>query len=218
MIQARQSLDSGYLLRLGEVFGVVLLCLHVLTGCAFHKTVSGERYERALKLVDEGVGKMREGKFREAQVAFSMAEDLAPLAAAVDGQGCIALLSGELEKAERLFEQAHEMDGAYENALANLALLHEIKGDVVKARKLYDKAIEGLPDSIAARNNRAALEYDDGARKMEVVEELQKAGLLGEHHVVQDNLVRLGHPLVVPETGKKDASLRGINDGGATLQ
>ena len=155
---------------------------------------------------------MREGKLREAQVAFSMAEELVPLAAAVDGQGCVALLTGELERAEQLFHQAYDMDESYDNALANLALLHEIRGEHDKAKKLYDKAVEGLPDLVAARNNRAALEYDRGGRKMDVVEELEKAGLIAEHHVVRENLQRLGHPMPAADAAKEKSRPRSVRE------
>ncbi len=176
----------------------LILSLQVLSGCFLYGSVSEERYKQALQLIDQGTGNIREGKLREAQVAFSMAEELAPLAAAVDGQGCVALLSGELDRAEGLFKRAYEMDGSYDQALANLALLHDIRGSHEEAKKLYDKAVEQLPESVAARNNRAALEYDRSGRKMEVVQELEKAGLIAAHHVVRENLARLGHPMPEP--------------------
>jgi Flp pilus assembly protein TadD len=98
------------------------------------------------------------------------------------------------------------MDGSYDNALANLALLKDIRGERDEAKRLYDKAIESMPDAVAARNNRAALEYDSGARKMDVVQELEKAQLIAEHHVVRENLARLGHPVPEPAKQGVDAS------------
>jgi Flp pilus assembly protein TadD len=188
---------------------VLLMCGQVLGGCFMYGTVSEERYKQALQLVDQGTGKIREGKLREAQVAFSMAEDLASLAAAVDGQGCVALLSGDLDRAESLFKRAYNMDGSYDQALANLALLHDIRGSHAEAKKLYDQAIENAPESVAIRNNRAALEYDRNGRKMEVVQELEKAGLIADHHVVRENLMRLGHPMPAP--AKPEKSSRGAS-------
>jgi len=168
------------------------------------QTVSDERLKQALQLVDQGTSHLREGKLRDAQVAFSMAEELAPIAPAVDGQGCVALLSGEFDRAESLFKRAYDMDSTYDQALGNLALLRDITGQHQEAKRLYDEAIEALPESVPARNNRAALEYDRGARKMEVVDELQKAGLIADHPVVRENLSRLGHPM--PERSEPSES------------
>jgi Flp pilus assembly protein TadD len=174
------------------------MCFQVLSGCFLPPTVSDERYNQALQLVDTGTNHIREGKLKEADTAFSIAEELAPLAAAVDGQGCVALLSGEFDRAESLFKKAYDMDSSYDHALANLALLNDIRGRSDEAKRLYDEAVESLPESVAARNNRAALEYDRGERKMEVVHELEKAGLIADHHVVRENLGRLGHPMPAP--------------------
>jgi Flp pilus assembly protein TadD len=181
------------------------MCFQVLSGCSLQPRVSDERYYQALQLVDRGTNKIREGKLQEANTAFSMAEELAPLAAAVDGQGCVALLSGDFDRAERFFKRAYDMDGTYDQALANLALLNDIQGQRDEAKRLYDKAIESLPESVAARNNRAALEYDRGERKMEVVHELEKAGLIADHHVVRENLGRLGYPLPEPAQAPESA-------------
>lgn len=170
-------------------------CIQVLSGCFLQPTVSDERYKQALQLVDQGTNHIREGKFKEAHTAFSMAEELAPLAAAVDGQGCVALLSGEFDSAERLFRRAYDMDETYDQALANLALLNDIQGRRDEAKRFYDRVVKSLPESAAARNNRAALEYDRGASKIEVVHELEKAGLIADHHVVRENLSRLGYPM-----------------------
>lgn len=187
--------------RQAAVFTTLVLCFQVLSGCFMADSVSDERIKQALQLVDRGTASIREGKLHEAQVAFSMAEELAPVAAAVDGQGCVALLSGEFDRAEKLFKRAYDMDETYDQALANLALLHDIRGSRDEAKRLYDTAIESLPDSVTARNNRAALEYDRSGRKMEVVQELEKARLAGDHHVVRENLARMGQPVPEPAQG-----------------
>lgn len=162
------------------------------TGCAIRpEPVSKERYDRAVALIESGTESLRKGRLSEADAAYSASFELAPLAPALDGQGCVALLSGELERAEGLFKRAYEIDKRYDHALANLALLHDIRGEFGEAKRLYDTVIASLPDSTAVRNNRAALEYDRGASKIEVVRELEKAALVGRHHVVDDNLSRL---------------------------
>ncbi len=171
--------------------GIVILGLAVMfSGCAFNQ-VREDRYQQAVKLVDEGAKQLREGKLNEASNAFSVAAELAPLAAAVDGQGCVALLQGDFAKAEEFFNRAYEMDGSYDEALGNLALLMDITGRHEKAKVLYDQVIEKLPEHVGLRNNRAALEYDQGARKMVVIQELEKAALIGNSPVIKANLERL---------------------------
>jgi Flp pilus assembly protein TadD len=181
-----------------SVVVVLSLCVEVLSGCFIHPTVSAERHRQASQLVDQGTKDIREGRLKEANSAFSMAEELAPIAAAVDGQGCVALLFGEFDRAERLFKRAYDMDDTYDQSLANLALLMDIQGRHAEASRLYDEVMKVLPESVAARNNRAALEYDGGGRKMEVLHELRKANLIADHHVVRENLSRLGGPMPVP--------------------
>jgi Flp pilus assembly protein TadD len=154
-------------------------------------TVPQERYKQALALVDQGTVSIRAGRLEEAQAAFSLAEELVSLAAAVDGQGCVALLKGEFELAEKLFERAYQMDGTYDHALANMALLKDISGNHEEAQRLYERALTSLPEYVPVRNNKAALEYELRGRKMEVLPQLEKASLLTEHPVVSENLSRL---------------------------
>jgi Flp pilus assembly protein TadD len=169
---------------------LIMVLAFSLAGCAFNQ-VREDRYQQAVKLVDEGAKQLREGKLNEASNAFSVAAELAPLAAAVDGQGCVALLQGDFAKAEEFFNKAYEMDSSYDEALGNLALLMDITGRHEKAKALYNQAIEKLPEHVGLRNNRAALEYDRGARKMVVIQELEKAALIGDSPVIKANLERL---------------------------
>lgn len=168
-----------------------------LAGCFQRASVPEERYQRALALVDEGTTLLREKKPSEAGVLFSMAAELAPIAAAVDGQGCAALMEGHLQLAEELFEKAYDMDETYDEALANLAVLKDIQGDSRAALKLYTRFLEAHPDSGLARNNKAALEYDLGLRRMLVAQELEKARRLSEHGVIKDNLERMSAEFTV---------------------
>ena len=162
-----------------------------LSGCAFGGKLPQERYDRAMRLVDEGSTQLRHGRLNEALAAFTMAYEIAPLAAAVDGQGCVAVLEGRYNDAEMLFNKAYEMDGKYDNALGNLALLMELTGRQDEAKELYNQVVALFPEHPGFRNNRAVLEYDQGERKMLVVQELEKADLVAEHAVVKANLERL---------------------------
>lgn len=182
------------------LFTVLIVVAQVsLVGCFTRELVPEQRYQRALALVDEGTTLLRKKKLTEAAVLFSMAAELAPLAAAVDGQGCVALLEGDLVRAEELFEKAYEMDETYDEALGNLAVLRDIQGNSHEALRLYTRFLEAHPDSGIARNNKAALEYDLGARRMLVVQELQKAGRLSEHGIIKDNAQRLATDFVLSE-------------------
>jgi Flp pilus assembly protein TadD len=162
-----------------------------LGGCLLAPQVPEERIAQALKLVDQGAVHLRMGKLQEASTAFSLAAELAPLAAAVDGQGCVALLQGDFSRAENLFTKAYQMDNSYDEVLANLALLKDILGQKEKAKDLYNQSVKLMPASVPPRNNKAVLEYEQGQRKIEVLEELEKAGLIAEHGVVSENVARL---------------------------
>jgi Flp pilus assembly protein TadD len=134
---------------------------------------------------------MREGRFDEADAAFSVAHDLVPLAAAVDGRGCIALLRGEWEQAEGFFEEAYMMDQSYDKAAANLALLLDVKGEPDRARELYKWYLERHPDDAGVRNNMAALEFDQGGDKKLILQELLRAAAVSRHGVIIDNITQL---------------------------
>lgn len=177
-----------------EVNPLMLLTLCVVTllgGCSWRPSIPPERYEMAGKLIDEGTQYLRERKFKEANTAFSIASELAPVAAAVDGKGCAALLQGQYTEAERFFTQAYDMDNTYDQALANLALLHDLMGKKDQALGLYNKYISLFPDSAIARNNRAVLEYDRGERKILILEELNKAARLADLGVIRENVATL---------------------------
>ncbi len=176
---------GGFWLRL--MFTLLLS----LSGCVFGGKLPQEQHDRAMQLVDQGVTQLRQGRLNEALAAFTMAYEIAPVAAAVDGQGCVAVLEGRYSDAEMLFNRAYEMDGKYDNALGNLALLMELTGRQDKAKELYNQVVALFPEHPGFRNNRAVLEYNQGERKMLVVQELEKADLVAEHRVVKANLERL---------------------------
>ena len=79
------------------LLGALLLPLLSAVGCLLPGSIPDERFEQAERLVDEGTLALRDGKLEEAQAAFSLSRDLAPLAAALDGQGCVALLRGDVQ-------------------------------------------------------------------------------------------------------------------------
>lgn len=167
------------------------LAVVVLAGCAAKAPISEARYQQALALVDQGVLSMREGRLDEADAAFSVAHDLVPLAAAVDGRGCVALLQGEWEDAERFFEEAYMMDQSYDKAAANLALLLDIRGEPDRARELYKWYLDRHPDDAGVRNNMAALDFDRGTDRDLILQELLRAAAISRHGVIIDNITHL---------------------------
>jgi Tfp pilus assembly protein PilF len=169
----------------------IVVWVLALTGCARNPPVPEERFQRAQHLVDIGTEFLRRRELREARKAFELASDLAPVAAAVDGRGCVALMEGRYADAEDLFGEAYAMDRTYDQALANLALTRELRGEVEDARSMYLKYLDNHPDSAQVRNNLAALEYDRGKGKIGTVEALEKAITLSDQAVIRDNLAVL---------------------------
>jgi Flp pilus assembly protein TadD len=149
------------------------------------------RFQRAQGLVDIGTEFLRRRDLQEARKSFELASDLAPVAAAVDGRGCVALLEGRYMDAEELFREAYNMDRDYDEALANLGLVKELQGEGEEARGIYLEFLENNPDSARVRNNLAALEYDRGTGTMVTVEALEKAITLSDQAVIRDNLAVL---------------------------
>jgi tetratricopeptide (TPR) repeat protein len=131
------------------------------------------------------------GNFAEASRFYEVAAELAPVAAAVDGLGCIALVEGRYDEAESFFREAYQMDGEYDEALLNLGLLRELQGRQEESRDIYLNYLEKYPDSVRARNDLFALEYDRGRGKMGILRELAKAQTLSDDPVVRANVAIL---------------------------
>jgi Flp pilus assembly protein TadD len=159
----------------------------------------------ALQLVDRGTLLLREKRFTEAEAAFQAAYELAPLPAALDGQGCSAFHRGDLIGAEQLFRQAYSMDVKYDEALANLGLVLALQGRTEEASATYRSYLARRPEAAHVRNNLIVLEYERGEATMTVVSELRKASLLTNHGVIADNLQtldRLSEPPGGDESGE----------------
>lgn len=169
----------------------ITLLLGFLCGCSPQRAVPERDYTRALELVDHGIVLLRENKLDEARRSFELAGDLAPLAAAMDGLGCVELVSRNFAEAASLFEKAYEMDGSYDTAAVNQGLALELDGKIDEARGIYMKMLDKNPLLVEARNNLAALEYDRGAGTIEVLRELDKALILSNHEVIRDNVKSL---------------------------
>ena len=134
---------------------------------------------------------LREGRLSDAATAFGLARDYAPLAAALDGKGCVAFLKGDFAQAEDLFRQAYESDVTYDEALGNLALVLDVVGRHEEALDLYGELLEQHPEAARQRNNRAALAFDEATDPREVEAELAKAALLLGAGIAESNLTRI---------------------------
>ncbi len=173
----------------------------LVMGCVPMQGPSSQEHAQALKLVDQGVLALRAGDLDAALASFQMADELSPIAAAIDGLGCVALLKGDLDTSERLLWQAYNMDQSYDNALTNLALLYELRGDKARAEELYKQALQAEPGNFRARSNFVVLMHDNISRGAhlqgsasadpQVEAELRKTYALAPHPIVAHNLERL---------------------------
>jgi tetratricopeptide (TPR) repeat protein len=175
--------------RVGPSRYALTVLFLIFQGCVYaNGSIPPERYQRAVALVDTGTSLLRERRFPEALAAFSAASDLAPLPAALDGQGCVALLEGDFGRADKLFKGALALDESYPEALGHVALLRDLEGRTQEALVLYNQYLMKRPESGAVRNNRAALEYERGGRTIDTAQEFEKAALFSNLGVVKDNL------------------------------
>ncbi len=139
-------------------FSKVYFCLllSALSACGIYlPEVSFDEHNRALALVDQGTGYLYQQEFDKAQASYEMAFELAHLAAALDGLGCIQFYRGDITGAEHLYQAALERDPEYFGALGNLALLYEQIGDLSAAEKHFIAALEAEPENFRVRNNYA---------------------------------------------------------------
>ena len=169
---------------------MLILVFLFQSGCVVTSGSTSQELSDALHLVDQGVALLREEKIDQAEAAFRVAYALARIPQAVDGLGCVAFRRGEFITAEGLFQQAFEMDSRYSEALANLALLHDLHGDKEVARTLYQRVVDYDPQSARTRNNFAALLFEHsekGAARLELL----MANANAEHKLIHQNLKKM---------------------------
>lgn len=169
----------------------IIIIVSAVLGCVPPALLPEERYRRAEALVEKGNELLRAGKFVEARHSYDVAAELAPVAAAVDGLGCIALLEGRFDEAEELFQAAYEMDAGYDEAIMNLGLLRQLQGQTEEAQAIYLSFLEKNPDSVRARNDLFALEYDQGRGRIDILREFAKAQTLSDEPLIRANVATL---------------------------
>jgi tetratricopeptide (TPR) repeat protein len=73
------------------------------------------------------------------------------------GAGLLALVCGELEKAQSAFEHALLLEPKHANTLYHLGLVSEIRGDFVTASRLYSAGLDTSPSHKKLIQRRARL-------------------------------------------------------------
>ena len=172
----------------------MLICGLLIQGCAELPGVDPHEALRAESLLDQGILKLRQGQLDDAAAAFQVAYEIAPSAGALDGLGCVALLSRNFAQAERLFLRALETEPEYRNALGNLGLLYELTGRRREALQLYQAAIRSNPRNFRFRNNLAALLAEGASserERAEALNQLREAAALASHPLIMSNLAML---------------------------
>jgi Tfp pilus assembly protein PilF len=149
---------------------------------------------KATELIDRATLLLREGMLGEAQAGYEVAVSVMQLPAAYDGLGSVAFRRKDYSEAAKYFWKAYELDSDYSHVLANLALLYEVTGNRERANELYIRAVKENPDYALVRNNYAVFlaydfEYEPNADQ--AYAELQRARVLAQHPVIEDNLKQL---------------------------
>jgi tetratricopeptide (TPR) repeat protein len=141
----------------------------------------------ALELVDTATLQLELGNIEQADAAYRMAFERYPLAAALDGIGCVALYVGDLKKAHQFFSLAYEADTDYHSALGHRAMAYELEGNRAEADRLYQQALLLEPTDGRIRNNYAAFLFDGGLSPRAITEVRDQ--LLQVHSVMDHDLV-----------------------------
>lgn len=166
----------------------IIFLLISLSGCFAGRAPSPQELHEASMLVDYAVEHLREGNLEQAEATFQVAYELAGLAAAIDGLGCVAYMREDYARAESLFWQAYDMDATYDTSLSNLALLYEVQGRKKEAFELYQKALSADPKNHRLRNNYAGFLYENNGAKAQVLGELLKAEALFNDSKIYGNI------------------------------
>ncbi len=174
----------------------LLLPLFIFTffsGCAVQQEApyNPETYMRAKGLIDQGTLLLRQEQLSKAKATFEVALSVMKLAAAYDGLGVVAFLQKDYENAAYYYWKAYRQDTEYTHVIGNLALLYEVTGNTTRARALYEEAIEKNPDYAPFRNNYAAFLEANGDYRKEVRAELQRASVLAQHPIINNNVYLL---------------------------
>lgn len=112
---------------------------------------------KAKELLISGAKALDDDELDVAAAAFRLSQQLVPSAEAWDGLGCIALLRGDLNRAEASFFRAIDTDRHYYNVYSNLALLELARGAIPEAKYYFRKSLANDRLNSRSRSNYAIL-------------------------------------------------------------
>lgn len=141
---------------------LLLLSACSLTSCSVSRAPSLEERTKVKNLIEKATKEIRLGRIEQAKAFVDIAEQLAPLDPSVsDARGCISWYYKDYFAARNYFNTAMLLDPSFENPYVNLAYLEEKRGRVEIAKSLLQKVLKINPLNHKARNNYAALLYDN---------------------------------------------------------
>lgn len=160
-------------------------------GCVPTKVNDIKYSQEADSALGAGVIFLRLQRLTEADAAFRAALELKVSAEGYDGLGCVALLNGNFEEAEKYFYKAREINPEYARAVAHVAYLEELRGQARNAERLFNQALFEDPTDIYTRNNFAGFLAEEAGTIEGARHELRKAQAIYPHEVIRRNLETL---------------------------
>jgi Flp pilus assembly protein TadD len=145
--------------KIGMALFMVIWC-SMLLGCSLppaERVPTVSEQVKAKELLISGAKALDDDELGVAAAAFRMSHELVPSAEAWDGLGCVALLSGDLDRAESLFFRALDADRGYYNVYGNLALLELARGSIPVAKYYFRKSLTNDKLNFRSRSNYAIL-------------------------------------------------------------
>ncbi|MDH5445569.1 MAG: tetratricopeptide repeat protein [Gammaproteobacteria bacterium] len=159
-------------MRISTLFINTLVIAAILTGCATQETqpdkVSAQDIDKALKQTSEAdiakykeiLALINEGKLDKAEAALKdFADDQQALAGPWANLALISIKRNKLEEAEQRLQKALARNPEMPQALNMMGFIEKQKGNIVKARDYYLRAIE-IKDNYALAHYNLALVYD----------------------------------------------------------
>jgi len=111
------------------------------------------RKDKIMKVIDEGYGLLKEGKWEDAYSLFrKVSENGYRDPKLFNGMGVALMHLGKFDDAEVFLKETLNMEDN-DIYLTNLGNLHYRKGDVDRAIKIYSKVLKRNPDCYLALNN-----------------------------------------------------------------
>ncbi len=144
---------------------VSIFSLFSLSACslpAMPRVPTLEERAKVKILIEKATVEIKTGEIGKAKAYVDIAEALAPNdPRVIDAKGCIAWYYKDYFEAKKHFDNAILIDRSFENAYVNLAYIEEQKGRIIDAKIILENVLKINPLNHKARNNYAALLYDN---------------------------------------------------------